>query len=285
MVLLIKKNKYWKEALIAVLYWLSIVLLLYNLNHNEYLNPIINLYGYSIWVRFLLFVVFPFLLIKQSINTEFDYGIALPKLKSSFNFAIQCWAFVGPIGALAFGIVLFLLKWDYYSWGGTIIITTFYIIALILMVPVIGNYKSSISKPNTYEKFSNLLFSIGFLGIISIYIESFFPVLSSILVLIFIVGFGEEILFRGYLQSSFNLAFGKPFKIKGIEYGYGLIITAILFGLIHALIQNPFEWQRSLFTTVAGLFLGLIREKEDSIMTCGMLHALMDLPKLLTPNL
>jgi membrane protease YdiL (CAAX protease family) len=47
------------------------------------------------------------------------------------------------------------------------------------------------------------------------------------------VGFGEEILFRGYIQSRLNEAFGRPYRFFSVPYGWGLIIASILFGITH----------------------------------------------------
>ncbi len=46
-------------------------------------------------------------------------------------------------------------------------------------------------------------------------------------------GFGEELLFRGYIQFRLNYAFGKPFKFMDVNYGWGILITSALFGFMH----------------------------------------------------
>jgi len=53
------------------------------------------------------------------------------------------------------------------------------------------------------------------------------------------LGPGEEFLFRGYIQSRLNAAFGRPFRFWGVPWGWGLVITALMFGLMHVL--NPFN--------------------------------------------
>jgi hypothetical protein len=49
------------------------------------------------------------------------------------------------------------------------------------------------------------------------------------------VGFGEEILYRGFIQSRLNQAIGTPWHFLGVEWGWGIIIASLLFGLSHVM--------------------------------------------------
>jgi uncharacterized protein len=96
-------------------------------------------------------------------------------------------------------------------------------------------------------------------------------------------GFGEEIFFRGYMQSRLNRAFGRPFRFLGVQFGCGVIISSLLFGIIHALNsfdyfegRYEFSWQQGVATFFAGLFFGLLREKTGSIVAGGVAHGLTD---------
>jgi hypothetical protein len=93
----------------------------------------------------------------------------------------------------------------------------------------------------------------------------------------------QEILFRGFMQSRLNEAFGRPYVFFGVNWGIGLIITSLLFGLIHVLNGfNPFTsdyqfyWTWGIFTAFAGLFYGYIREKTNDITAPTMLHGIWD---------
>lgn len=105
-------------------------------------------------------------------------------------------------------------------------------------------------------------------------------------------GFGEEIFFRGYIQSRVNEAFGRQFRLQGAEFGVGLIVSSLFFGLIHAL--NPvdyftgrwdFAWWWALMNVSTGLFLGIMREKTGSVLPGAVAHGLSDvlqeIPRLL----
>ena len=98
---------------------------------------------------------------------------------------------------------------------------------------------------------------------------------------IFFLGFGEELLFRGYIQSRLNEAWGRPFRFYGVPWGWGLVIASVIFGLMHviniaSLIHG--NWQLEpwwgLWTFFGGLVGGFVREKTGSIVAPSILHGL-----------
>ena len=98
---------------------------------------------------------------------------------------------------------------------------------------------------------------------------------------LFLVGFGEEIKYRGYFQSRINEEFGRPWQVFGIRFGPGLIVVSILFGLSHIGqfgVFNPFLGQYTINpwmgvqAFLGALFFGLIREKADSLIASGIAH-------------
>jgi membrane protease YdiL (CAAX protease family) len=60
-------------------------------------------------------------------------------------------------------------------------------------------------------------------------------VVLQVLLLFFGAGFGEEVIFRGYIQSRVNRSFGRPWLVLDLQFGVGLIVSSLLFGFIHAL--------------------------------------------------
>jgi membrane protease YdiL (CAAX protease family) len=108
-------------------------------------------------------------------------------------------------------------------------------------------------------------------------------VLLMVLWLFFGAGFGEEIFFRGYIQSRVNEAFGRPWRFMAVEFGFGLIVSSLLFGLIHAMNtvdyfsgRWDFSWWWLLFNFFSGLFFGCMRERTGSIVAGGVQHGLFD---------
>jgi membrane protease YdiL (CAAX protease family) len=112
--------------------------------------------------------------------------------------------------------------------------------------------------------------------------------------LLFGAGFGEEIFYRGYLQSRLNVAFGRPFRLGEVQFGAGLIITSLLFGFLHALNsvdyfsgRFSFGWGYCVATFFVGLFFGLIRESTGSVWAGITTHGILDLMArlaILLPN-
>jgi membrane protease YdiL (CAAX protease family) len=88
---------------------------------------------------------------------------------------------------------------------------------------------------------------------------------------------------RGYFQSRLNQAFGRPLRLFGIQFGAGLIIASLLFGLWHA--DNTYDpaiglaslsWGWAIRSSVAGLLFGVIREKTGTLVAPGTAHGLED---------
>ena len=107
--------------------------------------------------------------------------------------------------------------------------------------------------------------------------------ISLIIWQLLVSGFGEEVFWRGYIQSRLNEDFGHKFEFMGVKFGWGLFITSFLFGFAHALSPfNPFTgsyginiWH-GIYTFFAGILLGFIREKTNSIIALGLAHGLTD---------
>jgi hypothetical protein len=96
-------------------------------------------------------------------------------------------------------------------------------------------------------------------------------------------GFTEEFFYRGSIQSSINLEFGRNWKLGKTNFGPGLFISALLYGLSRGLrTWRPgsggisISWSRALFAFTVGIFYGLIREKTGDIVGSGSANALID---------
>lgn len=77
-------------------------------------------------------------------------------------------------------------------------------------------------------------------------------------------GFGEEVFFRGYIQSRVDAGFGRPWRVLGCVVGPGLIMSSLLFGLIHALNtvdyfggRWDFGWWYGLGATIGACCMGI----------------------------
>jgi membrane protease YdiL (CAAX protease family) len=99
--------------------------------------------------------------------------------------------------------------------------------------------------------------------------------------LTFCTALGEELFFRGYVQSRLNNVFGRPWQLFGVPIGPGLLIASLLFGSIHVL--NPtrpfeghweFSWSWGAIGVLGGLLYGFLRELTGSIWAGTIVHGL-----------
>ncbi|WP_339909965.1 CPBP family intramembrane glutamic endopeptidase [Symmachiella dynata] len=107
--------------------------------------------------------------------------------------------------------------------------------------------------------------------------------ISTVVFQVLFVGFGEELLFRGFFQAEWNRVFARRFHIGQVRFGFGLLATALLFGIAHWL--NPFnplrdrfalDWSALFFTTNAGLILCFSRELTGSLVAAVLIHVAAD---------
>lgn len=93
------------------------------------------------------------------------------------------------------------------------------------------------------------------------------------------LGPAEEVLFRGYMHSRLNRAFGRPWRLAGAPWGAGALITAGLFTVLHVLnlpVLFAGAWQPLPATAVPtfawGLALGYLRERTGSLLPPVLAH-------------
>jgi hypothetical protein len=88
----------------------------------------------------------------------------------------------------------------------------------------------------------------------------------------------EELLFRGYIQTRLNAAYGKPFVFFGVKWGWGIIVTSLLFGAWHVVLRtaDPQAWPHGLWTVFAGLLLCYFRERSEGVLASSVLHGVMN---------
>jgi len=101
--------------------------------------------------------------------------------------------------------------------------------------------------------------------------------------LLIMPGLAEELVFRGVFQSLLNRVFGKPWRLAGAEFGWGLIITAILFagsnGLVavdpqlHARIAP----QAAIAPMMLSCVSGWVRERTNSVWPSVFGHNLSNI--------
>ena len=196
-----------------------------------------------------------------------DYGISFTNPKYHFDIAAACFI---PIALANMPLGMGL---DHKAWGGAFILAGIQIALLLTLAWLLRNKPSAASLS---------VIAVGMFlmpGVAGAADSTAGKALVLFLTYAVFVGFGEEILYRGYMQSRLNEVFGKPYRFFGVPYGLGGIITALLFGFTHV---GVLRWILGLSTEVTlawgfwtvfgGLVFGFVREKSGSILAPALLH-------------
>ena len=81
------------------------------------------------------------------------------------------------------------------------------------------------------------------------------------------MGFGEEVVFRGYVQTR---------AVARLGVGWGVLVTAVVFTLLHQITYNL-----SPVTALSGIMLwitiGVLYHLSKSLYLVGMLHGVMNI--------
>lgn len=166
-------------------------------------------------------------------------------------------------------ILSVLLTWiDWRRWPGAVFIS------LAALGMLAGFAWLSRGKPQAKSTgIAGGLFLLGSLP----FVERAGDVLLSILYFYLFVALGEELFFRGYVQTRLNAVFERTFVWLGIRWGWGLVIASMLFGLWHlGWPMGAPAWPHVLWTVFAGLLLGAVREKSGSVVASAVLHGILN---------
>jgi membrane protease YdiL (CAAX protease family) len=208
-----------------------------------------------------------------------SYGFTLKKWRSDLSIALICLiSAAGYVPSLVSPAI-----------AGNRLINTLFVIAAVLLALwlVLNKRNEGTAKGSGVRTFWPII-SIPAIIAVVLGMVGLGIIASAIAFQFYFAGFGEEILFRGYFQSRLNQDFGRPWKIKGVSFGPGLLIASALFGVLHML--NPFNplmgkfeidllWGISSF--VGGLLFGFLREKTGTVLSASLGHGLLDLGQVI----
>ena len=94
-------------------------------------------------------------------------------------------------------------------------------------------------------------------------------------------GIAEELVFRGILLGLLNKAYNKHVMIWQTPLGWGVLITSVLFGLVHSFNFGNHTVDFNILYFVSSCFMGLffafIKEKSQSLLPGVVCHNLFNL--------
>lgn len=220
------------------------------------------------FIEYAVMIAFPLLILVVARRNLASYGLSLRNLQ--YHLGIAAAAFVPvAIASVPFAFI------NDRQWSGALIMVGVEIAVLFALGWVLKR------KPTQSE--SGILVGAVLLTTYSSVAgkATIGNAISALLFYVFFLGLGEELLFRGYIQSRLNAAWGRPFQFYGVKWGWGIIITSVLFGFMHvlniySLIMGDWHLEPwwGLWTFFAGLVNGFVREKTGSIVAPTILHGL-----------
>jgi membrane protease YdiL (CAAX protease family) len=234
-------------------------------------------WSYTMMFLFLGIITVVMLLTRRSWA---EYGVSITNWQTNLDIGFKAYLIriLPAVGAL-FGPAWLGLRLD--ELGRGMFAVPLWVIAVALIIWVLNRQKEV--KSGRGNLIATLLFLLVPIGLALIMGKVSVVIISTVIWQFIFSGFGEEFIFRGYFQSRMNQAFGRPMHLFGVQFGAGLFIASLLFGLLHAF--NGYDpaigitslaWGSAIGSTVAGLFFGVLREKTGNLVAPGIAHGLPD---------
>jgi membrane protease YdiL (CAAX protease family) len=220
------------------------------------------------FIEYAVMIAFPLLFLGATRRNLASYGLSMRN--ASYHLDVMATAFV-PV-AIASSLAAFI---NYMEWSGALILAGVQIAVLFASGWLLK------SKPTQNE--SGILVGVLLLKTYPDFTQkaTLENAMCAFIFYILFLGFGEELIFRGYIQSRLNAVFGKPFQFHGVNWGGGIIVASALFGFMHvlnigSLVSGDWipAWWWGFWTFFGGLVLGFVREKTGSIAASTLLHGL-----------
>lgn len=221
----------------------------------------------------LAFILVPVLWLLVTRRDFAVHGLRLAHLRQEWQVTMSAYLPIA-LGAATLGFIA------YKAWPGALLKAVIDIAVLVAVARTLNRL------PDPKAGYLTIGLSVLVLGGYSLWRTTLPGVGFMVMALVTYVlgvGFGEEILYRGYIQSRLNQAFGRPWHFYGVDWGRGVVLTAFLFGLTHtgvfALLfgQTPFAnltWPWGFWTFFGSFVFSYVREKTGGIVAPALLHGL-----------
>ncbi len=236
--------------------------------------------GWSYFAGFLMVLVPMLVMVIQKRELE-GYGLTLRRWETSLDVGLKgCLYLVGP------RLLLTLLSSRgaayRYADGSLALSVSMFLMLFLLLRRLTGK---------RYRPFSSVRVRLLVAGLVlafplvlgAAFRRLSLGVFSTVLWQLAFGGFGEELFYRGYIQSTVNEEYGRPWSIEGVSYGPGLLVSSALYGLDRALntfrpLQGVFavSWSWGFYAFSVGVFYGFLREHTGDIVGSGVANGLVD---------
>lgn len=223
-----------------------------------------------IFTSHTLFILIPVIWLLVTKRKLTAFGITMSNLRSDLQTSMSTYLPVAISGA-ALGFLPFT------RWDGALFMS-------LIQIGVLFWVAKTLRRPDPKSGILTVLLSILLFGLYGWKIGGLpgMPValIRFIYYLIF-VGLGEEILNRGFILTRLNESFGCPYRFYDVDWGWGTILSAGIFGLSHVLngwnvLLGEFTliWWWGAWTFFGALVFTYIREKSGSVFPAAIVHGL-----------
>lgn len=94
-------------------------------------------------------------------------------------------------------------------------------------------------------------------------------------------GLNEELIYRGLLLGLLNKIFERKFELFNTRFGWGAILTSLVFGILHGFwindsYQIQFDFISIISSGIYGFVFALIRERSGSLVFPVIAHSTAD---------
>ena len=237
-------------------------------------------FGAPILSSLMLFFILPMSTLLWTRRNPVVYGLTSSNLASHARLGRRGIAFVLPATALF--PVIALLGTDHEHWFGASILALGFGTAGFMMARSTRSTASIAEAPPSFEGLWGFL-ALLVVGVGLCYALQLVSELAARIVTVLIfVAVLEEFFFRGYVLARLNDVFARPYSAFGVDFGAGLLLSAIVFGLFHPLsVADGMPWAWALWTAVGGLIFGFLREKSGAIVAPALVHGVILVPGVL----
>lgn len=174
---------------------------------------------------------------------------------------------------------------QYLCWSGKLYSIVFVLISIIPLRKIITPSEIGLTFRQNDK---SIRFSLIFIFIFFI-VASTLGLLSgkasfdseTLLFMAIMPGLNEELIYRGLLLGLMNKIFKNKFRIVKTNFGWGAIITSLVFGILHGFqisdnFQLQFDFFTILITGIYGFIFALIRERSGSLVFPVIAHSAAD---------
>ncbi len=225
--------------------------------------------------QILAFMVVPLALVFALGGRPGRLGVTFAEPLLALEAGMTALAVVGPANGIAFPL-LGVLGWSPLEWPGGLVLAAVYALCLPLTGLVLRRVRPTTSHSLPWWQIG-IAVAVLVAGLaIAAFTVSSKPLISRLLLALLVVGPGEELLFRGIVQSRLDQAFGHPWRLFGARLGWGWVLASLLFGLAHLCSPSaPGLGAWALWTAFSGLLFGYVRAKSGSFFASAIVHGVL----------